>query len=171
MAESTSKETSHKSTTAARMAVSSGPAAATAEVRKSKRLRTKPQADNATDPFAMDVISPQINPAVTSITIPAEAVHTANTRALPYPPSEMSPTPPPIPMPPFQIETSPTPPASPTPRRPPQSTTQAHGADNTNDSLMESAPPTPTEEVPFPQARNPAGCNGTTSTTSHPVPL
>ncbi|KAH9952306.1 hypothetical protein BGW80DRAFT_1452838 [Lactifluus volemus] len=103
----------------------------------------------------MDVISPQINPAVTSITIPAEAAHTANTRAPPYPPSEMSPTPPPIPVPPFQFEASPTPPASPTLRRPPQSTTQVHGADNTNDSLMESAPPTPTEEAPFPQVRNP----------------
>ncbi|KAI9457939.1 hypothetical protein BJY52DRAFT_1187033 [Lactarius psammicola] len=108
--EAPSKETPQptlRSTTAARLAATNGPAAIV-EARKNRKKRMK-EADQVE---ATHSTTSRLTPTTMTITVPAEAV-VDNSSMQVYPPSEPSPTPPPIPMPPFYNEESPSPLSSP----------------------------------------------------------
>ncbi|KAF8258323.1 hypothetical protein EI94DRAFT_1147020 [Lactarius quietus] len=114
--------TTPKTTTEARVSLTSGPAATTAEARKNKKKRMKESDPTDTAPPQ----APKTTLTKVTVSVPEEAV--MNETVTPtYPPSEASPTPPPIPMPPLFNEDSPSPLSSPsrtltasvTPRLPP----------------------------------------------------
>ncbi|KAH8978488.1 hypothetical protein EDB92DRAFT_1956382 [Lactarius akahatsu] len=130
-----------RSTTAARMATSSSPAAATAEAHKSRKKRTT-LADE-TEQTAPAPAAPMPTPATATLAIPIEAIRQElrNPADNQYPPSKPGGTPPPFAMPIFQNEGTPTPPATPSRGYPPTILNMPQQADVTLDISMESEIP------------------------------
>lgn len=132
------KDSTVKTSTAARIALSSGPAAASAEARKNKKKKssmrhpytfispTYPHSaevttdSESTSPETMVITPPSIEHSLSSISIPAAALAVDNPRVpiVPYEPSEPSPSPFLSQLTASMEEDSPSPPFSPTPRKP-----------------------------------------------------
>ena len=161
-----SKEATTKTTTTARVAITSGPAAATAEARKNKKKRANPILEiEAPEPTSAPVVPmADIRTTEDNRVITYVAAHPI----VPYPHSEPSASPSPLIINRFLggDSPSPSPPVSPSPHRTPTSSSVANAA-HRNDTMMEdpanylgSAPPPTTQNPPRPltltHSRSPA---------------
>ena len=133
---SITKETSHKSSTAARLAISSGPVATSAEARKNRKKKTSDHHENLDD---MIILPPTISNNLISVPVPVEAVLPPT--ALESHPLQPSPSPPPLPIP--MDDLSPSPPATPTPRM-----SSAHPSEAPTDLSSLLAPDVPMNAPP-----------------------
>ena len=164
---SSAKETSHKSSTAARLAITSGPAAATAEARKNKKKKhctpphhpphviaplissLAPLDSQQVNQEIMVILPPTSKDNVISVPIPADAIRhdpASATSTAAFHPAQPSPSPSPIPAPPDDM--SPSPPLTPTQRQTPARPSEAPTEDLTlllaqDVSMFNDSPPSP----------------------------